>query len=64
MTYANISEKRQDRVDGPLSSWSARIEETISALMPWGTVMRIDFTEYTTATTKGQVSGDVPAAAA
>ena len=24
-TYANVSEKRQDRVDGPLASWSARL---------------------------------------
>lgn len=62
MTYANISEKRQDRVDGPLASWSARLEETLSAILPWGSRVRIDFTEYTTATTKG--AGDVPVAAA
>jgi Phage portal protein len=53
MTYANIGEKRQDRVDGPLASWSARVEETLSALMPWGTRLRIDFTGYTKQTERG-----------
>lgn len=47
MTYNNAGWFRQDLVDGPLASWSARIEETVSALLPWGTRMRIDFTAYT-----------------
>jgi phage portal protein BeeE len=51
MTYANISERRQDRVDGPLASWSARLEQTLSALMPWGTRLTVDFRAYTTITT-------------
>jgi phage portal protein BeeE len=52
MTYANIGEKRQDRVDGPLASWSARIEEVLSAVMPWGTRLRIDFDGYTMTTNR------------
>lgn len=47
MTYNNAGWYRQDLVDGPLASWSARIEETVSALLPWGTRMVIDFTAYT-----------------
>ena len=47
MTYANINDARRDFVDGTLASWAARVEESISALLPWGQSMRIDFTEYT-----------------
>lgn len=47
MTYSNAQWYRQDLVDGVLSSWSARIEETISGLLPWGTRMVIDFTQFT-----------------
>ena len=61
MTYANIGEKRQDRVDGPLSSWSARIEETLGALFGWGWRISIDFTEYTRQTER---SSDGTSAAA
>jgi hypothetical protein len=58
MTYANINDARRDFVDGTLASWAARVEESISALLPWGQTMRIDFTEYTKPITP------VPAAAA
>lgn len=47
MTYSNAQWYRQDLVDGVLSSWSARIEETISGLLPWGTRLVIDFTHFT-----------------
>jgi hypothetical protein len=47
MTYSNAQWYRQDLVDGVLSSWSARIEETISGLLPWGTRMVIDFDQFT-----------------
>jgi Phage portal protein len=56
MTYANIGEKRQDRVDGPLASWSARVEEVLSSLLPWGWRIAIDFSEYTKTTTKEAAS--------
>ena len=71
MTYSNLSEKRQDRVDGPLASWSARIEETLGALLPWGSSVSIDFSAYTMRTTAApaapqpveEVDGGRPAAA-
>lgn len=47
MTYTNAQDNRQEMVDGPLASWSARTEETIGALMSWNTTMTIDFTAYT-----------------
>jgi hypothetical protein len=59
-TYTNAGDWRQDLVDGPLSSWSARIEETIGAVMPWGSSMTIDFTDYTTATTQPQEAPNGP----
>lgn len=49
MTYTNAQDWRRDLVDGPLASWAARLEETVSALMPWGWRMSVDFTAYTTA---------------
>jgi phage portal protein BeeE len=56
MTYANISERRQDRVDGPLASWSARVEETLGSLLGWRTRLTIDFRGYTKETTAQDVS--------
>lgn len=46
-TYSTGAWWRQDLVDGPLASWSARIEETIAAVLPWDWSMTIDFTKYT-----------------
>jgi hypothetical protein len=46
-TYTNALDWRQDLVDGPLASWSARIEETLGALLPWNWTLGIDFTKYT-----------------
>lgn len=59
MTYANIAERRQDRVDGPLASWSARLEETLGALFPAGWRMQIDFTAYTKQTTTAPAAAEV-----
>jgi hypothetical protein len=53
MTYSNRAEDQRAFVDGPLSSWASRVEESISALLPWGQSMSIDFTEYTKTTTGG-----------
>lgn len=50
-TYSNARDNRQELVDGALASWSARIEETLTALLPRGWRLRIDFTSYTTPTT-------------
>jgi len=51
MTYSNAQDWRQDLVDGPEASWSARIEETIGSVLPWGSTLQIDFTQYTKPTT-------------
>jgi hypothetical protein len=53
MQYSNRAEDMQQFVDGPLSSWASRVEESIGALLPWGQTMSIDFTEYTKTTTGG-----------
>ena len=63
MTYANINDRRQDFVDGTLAAWSARVEESISALLPWGQTMSIDFTEYRKPTTAAGAAMEVPDAA-
>ena len=60
-TYSNSTQWRQDLVDGPLSSWSARVEETIGSVLPWGWRLEIDFTKYTrptTTTSSGGASSD------
>ncbi len=58
MTYNNAGWFRQDLVDGPLASWSARIEQTISGLLPWRTRLVIDFTKYTQPIGSGVEGGD------
>lgn len=45
-TYANIVDRRSDFIDGTEAAWAARVEEAISALLPWGQTMTIDFTRY------------------
>lgn len=50
-TYNNGQWYRQDIVDGPLASWSARIEETLGSVLPWTHTLSLDFTRFTTPTT-------------
>jgi len=57
-TYSNALDWRQDLVDGPLASWSARLEETLGALLPWTSSLDVDFTQYT----KPMTTTDVPEA--
>ncbi len=47
MTYANASQFSRELIGGPLSSWSARIEQTVGSLLPWGWRIEIDFSDYT-----------------
>lgn len=61
-TYTNSLQWRQDLVDGPLASWSARLEETLGSLLPWGWALSVDFTAYTTPTTLNQPSAPKPPA--
>lgn len=63
MTYANINDARRDFVDGTLASWAARVEESISALLPGNQSMRIDFTEYTKPIAPAEAPQEVPDAA-
>lgn len=59
-TYTNSLQWRQDLVDGPLASWSARLEETLGSLLPWGWSMSVDFRSYTTPTTPNQPPSPAP----
>jgi HK97 family phage portal protein len=52
MTYSNSQDVKQDFIDGPEASWSARIEETLGSVLPWGSSLHIDFTQYTKPTTE------------
>jgi hypothetical protein len=60
-TYANIVDRRSDFIDGTLAAWSARVEESISALLPWGHQMLIDFTKYRMPTTQEAPNAAAPA---
>lgn len=60
MTYSNAQDWRRDLVDGPLASWAARLEETLSAVMPWGWRLSVDFTAYTTAAATTDPTPEVP----
>jgi hypothetical protein len=64
LTYSNARDNRQELVDGTLASWSARIEETLTALLPRGWRLRIDFTGYTTPTTPTAGGADASSSAA
>ena len=57
-TYSTSVQWRQDLVDGALSSWSARVEETIGSVLPWGWRLEIDFTKYTRPTTSSGGASD------
>jgi hypothetical protein len=66
LTYSTARDNRQELVDGALASWSARVEETLTALLPRGWRLHIDFTRYTTPTTPtpeggGQYAASDPA---
>ena len=41
-TYANIQDERQDRVDDTLLPWKRGFEESISAVLPYGTWLELD----------------------
>lgn len=46
LTYANLGERRRDLLDHTLSIHSRRLEDLVSALLPFGTSMRVDWTGY------------------
>jgi len=41
-TYANIQDERQDRVDDTLLPWKRVFEESVSAVLPYGTWLELD----------------------
>lgn len=47
MTYANITDRRRELVDTLLSAWGAQLMETLSSLLPYGTVMRVQWASFT-----------------
>lgn len=47
LTYANLSDRRRDHVDNSLADWGRGLEDFISALLPYGSVMRIAWQTYT-----------------
>lgn len=46
ITYANISDRRRDLLDHTLADWGRRLEDFITALLPYGQRMRVDWTGY------------------
>jgi HK97 family phage portal protein len=46
ITYANISDRRRDLLDHTLADWGRGLEDLITALLPYGVKMRIDWSGY------------------
>lgn len=46
ITYANISDRRRDLLDHTLADWGRGMEDLITALLPYGVKMRIDWSGY------------------
>jgi hypothetical protein len=46
ITYANISDRRRDLLDHTLADWGRTMEDLITALLPYGIKMKIDWAGY------------------
>jgi hypothetical protein len=46
LTYANLTDRRRDHVDNSLADWGRGLEDFVTALLPYGTVMRIAWNTY------------------
>jgi HK97 family phage portal protein len=46
ITYANISDRRRDLLDHTLADWGRGLEDLITALLPYGVKMRIEWSGY------------------
>lgn len=46
-TYANLTDKNRELVDLTLSAWGQQMTETLSAVLPLGTTLRVDWTNFT-----------------
>ena len=47
LTYANITDRRRDLVDTTLAGWGRSMMEGLSALLPYGTTLRIAWQMFT-----------------
>lgn len=50
-TYQNIADARSVMIDVCLQDWATRVEDALSALLPYGTRLYVDFTSYRTPVT-------------
>ena len=46
LTYANLQERRREKLDDVLAPWGSRLEQMISSLLPFGTHMQINWQSY------------------
>lgn len=46
ITYANLTDRRRDLLDLTLADWGRGLEDLITALLPYGVKMRIDWSGY------------------
>ena len=46
ITYANLSDRRRDLLDLTLADWGRSMEDLVTALLPYGVKMRIDWSGY------------------
>lgn len=45
-SYANITDERQDRIDDTHALWRAQVEDTVTALLPYGQWLELDTRGY------------------
>jgi HK97 family phage portal protein len=46
ITYANLTDRRRDLLDLTLSDWGRTMEDLITALLPYGQKMRVDWSGF------------------
>lgn len=55
-TYQNISDARSVMIDVCLQDWATRVEDALSAVLPYGTRLYVDFEAYRTPVTTNPVA--------
>jgi HK97 family phage portal protein len=46
LTYTNTTERRRDLVDVSLAGWATRLESVLSALLPYGHALRVNWSAF------------------
>jgi HK97 family phage portal protein len=46
LTYANLSDRRKDLLDLTLAEWGRSMEDLVTAILPYGQKMRVDWTGF------------------